>query len=197
MRILTDRTIHKFNPTTIFFPLFQQYHLVNIVPCQPVRCSDYQTFYLSSRNSVSQTVQTRPVQAGATAAVIPEDIILWQIPPLLADIAHQTLQLLFNGLSLGLSQGRDSGINSYSHVAPPGWSSVFGLFRRFELSPGLRDRLDPIGSVRLDILVLPDEFSTVVSWLPPHSDFSDAEYIFFSMEEVRNRNGRRQWFSRN
>jgi hypothetical protein len=196
MGILADRTIQKLDLTTIFLPFFHQQHLVNIVPSQTIRLGHHKAIDLSGCDSVSQTVQTRPVEARTTATIISKDVLPWQIPPLLADIAHQPFQLLFDRLGLGLAQGRDPCINRYSHIAPPDSFSSVSL-RQSELSPALRDRLGPIGSGRLEIPVLPDGFSTGVSWLPPHSDSSDAEYTFCSVSEVRNRNGRRQWFSCN
>ena len=196
MGVLTDRAIQKFHLTTIFLPFFQQQHLVNIVPSQTIRHCHHKAVDLSGCYSVSQAVQTRPVEASATVAIISKDVLSRQIPSLLVDISHQPFQLLFDRLGLGLTQGRDPCINRYSHVAPPGSFASVSL-RQSERSPVLRDRLDPIGSVRSGIPVLPDRFSTGVSWLPPHSDFSDAEYTFCSVSEARNRNGRRQWLSRN
>jgi hypothetical protein len=196
MRVLADRAIQEFDLTTIFFPFFQQQHLVNIVPRQTIRCRYHNTVDLSGSDSVSQVIQTRPVEACATVAIISKDVLLRQIPSLLADIGHQPFQLLFDCLGLDLALGRDPGINCYLHVAPPG-PSVSDSLRQSEQSLISVDRLDPIGSVRLDTLAHRDGSSTGVSWLPPHSDSSDTEYIFCSVVEERNRSGRRQWLSRN
>ncbi len=194
MGILADWAIQKLNLTTIFLPFFQQQHLVNIVAGQTIRLGHHKAINLSGCNFVSQSVQTRSIETGAAMTVISKDVLPRQFPSLLLDIGHQPLQLLFDRLGLGLAQGRDPCINRYSHVVPPG-SVASGSPRRSGLSPARRERLGPIGSVRWGIPVLPDRFSTGVSWLPPHSDSSDAEYTFCSVSEARNRIGRRQWFS--
>jgi hypothetical protein len=196
MGILADWAIQKLDLTTIFLPFFQQQHLVNIVAGQTIRLGHHKAINLSGCDFVSQSVQTRSIETSAAMTVISKDVLPRQFPSLLLDIGHQPLQLLFDRLGLGLAQGRDPCINRYSHVVPPG-SVASGSLRPSGLSPALRERLGPIGSVRWGIPVLPDRFSTGVSWLPPHSDSSDAEYTFCSVAEARNRNGRRQWFSCN
>jgi hypothetical protein len=196
MGILTDWTIQKLDLTTIFHPFFQQHQLVNIIPGQTIRRSDHKAVNLPSRDLISQPIQTRPVEASATMTIISKDVLARQLPSLLADITHQPFQLLFDRLGLRLTQGRDPRINRYSHVAPPDSFGSVSL-RPSELSPARRERLGPTGSVRSGIPVLPVGFSTGVSWLPPHSDSSEAEYTFCPVAEMRNRNGRRQWFSRN
>jgi hypothetical protein len=194
MGILAHRTFQKFNPTSVLFQFFQQQHLMNVVPSQAVwGCYD-NTVNFSAGDPIPQPVQTRSIEGCPTETIIPKNVLLWQLPPLLTDIGSQPFQLLFNCLSLSLALSRYPGIYRYPHVAPPGLSAS-GSFRRNELSPAPRDRPDPTGFARLGTPAPSDKFSTGVSWLPPHSDSSDAEYNLSSVAGMRNRNGRRDQFS--
>ncbi len=196
MRILAHRTVQKFDPTSIFLQLFQQQHLVNIVPSQAIWGRHHDAVYLPSGDAIPQSIQTWPVKGCPAETIISEDIFNRQFPALLIGIGHQPFQLLFNRLSLCLTLGRYPRINRYSHAAPPGRFVSDPVWRN-ELSLVLTNKLDPTGSVRLGTPVPSGEFSTGVSWLPPHSDSSDAEYTFSPVTGMRNRNGRRDQFSSN
>ena len=98
MRVLTDRSIQKLNSTTTGLQFFQQEHLVNVISCQPIRRRNDNTINLPGSGSISQLVQARTVEAGATITIIAKDMLLLQLPSLLLDIVHQAFQLLFDGL---------------------------------------------------------------------------------------------------
>jgi hypothetical protein len=194
MGILAHGTFQKFNPATVPFQFFQQQHLVNVVPSQAVWGCHRNTVNFSGGDPIPQPVQTWSVEGCPAETIIPKNVLLWQFPPLLTDIGSQPFQLLFNRLSLCLALSRYPGINRYPHVVPPGLSAS-GSFRRNELSPAPTDRPDPTGFARLGTPAPSGKFSTGVSWLPPHSDSSDAEYTLSSVAGMRNRNGRRDQFS--
>jgi hypothetical protein len=188
--ILADRTIQKFNPATNFLPLFQQQHLVNIVPCQTIWRSDHNAVYFPCNHPVPQAVQAWPVQVCTADPIIPKNVFWLQYPALLFNIGHQAFQLLLNGLCLCLMLGRYSRIDRYLHAAPPVLAAS-GFPRRSEQFPISTGTLDPIGSAHPDTPAFPVGFSTGVSWLPPHSELSGVEYTL-SVTGARDRSERRQ-----
>ncbi len=193
MRIMTERPLQKFELTVAFLPLFHQQHLMNIIPSQTIWRSDHHAVNFPSRYPISQAIQSRPVQVGSADRLISKDIFRRQFPPFLRYIGQQPFQLLFNGLGLSLMLSRYSRIDRYSHKAPP-VPPASGFPRGNERFPRSNDRLDPSGLVHPNTLSLPVARSTVASWGPPHLSFSSVEASPDMVAEVRNRNGRRQWF---
>jgi hypothetical protein len=69
---------------------------------------------------VAEPIQTRPIQSGATVAIVTIDMLFGQLPVgLRRDSRLQTLELLVNRLGLLLPCGRDPGVECHVHGLPP------------------------------------------------------------------------------
>jgi hypothetical protein len=71
------------------------------VPRQAVRRGDDDHVELGSRHLVTQSIEARPLQARATVAVIPKDVLLPQHPVrMAADVRPEQMHLLLDRLRL-------------------------------------------------------------------------------------------------
>jgi hypothetical protein len=82
MGVLAHRPLQEVDLAAMPLQLLQQHHLVHVVAGQPVGGGDEHAVQRRCRHRVAQPVQTRPLQARATVAVVAEDVLLPQVPPL-------------------------------------------------------------------------------------------------------------------
>jgi len=96
---------------------------MHIVARQSVGISDQHPIHLRCPDRISQAIQARSVQAGSTVTVVAEGIRHGQFPALIADMGPQSIQLLLDGLGVGLTLGRHPNINRKTHGSPPARSA--------------------------------------------------------------------------
>ena len=123
MGIIAHRTIQELNTTAMALQFFQDQSLMDVLAGQTVWRSDQYQFKLGHGCPITQAVQTGTVQLGPAVAIIPKDVLLGQTPPLSGNVGSQTFQLLFYGLRLLLTLGRDTNIDGDIHLLLP----PFGL----------------------------------------------------------------------
>src|SRR6266498_4908565 len=170
---------------------------MDIFAGQPIRVGEQDPIEFREGDSIAQAIQAGASQLRATVAIIAEDILGCQRPALGLDIGPQALELLLNGLCLGLPLGGHTHIDSYSHDAPPAWldgqpqtrgpksvgrycSIAEGTGRR---DPNELDHREPRGT--------DGGCSIDVSWVPPRREVSSAGYPETSGAVGRERSGRR------
>src|SRR3982751_1806492 len=95
--------------------LLEQQNLVGVAPRQTVGAQ-----YRDMRNGavadgVTQGVEAGSVEAGATVALIPEDVFLCDLESCSCGPAPQGGELAVNGLLALLALGRDAGIEGGAH----------------------------------------------------------------------------------
>ena len=73
---------------------------------------------------IPQAIQARPIEGGATLAIITENILRSHRLPLAVDVRGEARNLLVNRLCQRLPLGRYAGIDGCSHTCPP---SVVGV----------------------------------------------------------------------
>src|SRR5215813_1119801 len=173
MWILAHRTVQEFHPTAAALPFFDQYHLIDVVARQPVWIGEQHTIQDAAFHAIAESVQTRTIQIGSAVAVIPENVVRRQRLALQLQMLSQSLQLLFNRLSLGLTVGRYSQINRSLHISPPfpleGETKPVdrGPSRLVESIPGDLGRLRPTAARHSLSAETDDGLSTVASFAPP------------------------------
>jgi len=100
---------------------FHDEYLMHVLAGQPVWSGDQHLFKLAKGCMIPQPIQTRALEVGTTEAIIAVDVGFRQVPVrLLRHMGQQSFHLLFDGLRLLLSSGRDTGIQGYFHDRPPG-----------------------------------------------------------------------------
>src|SRR5713101_1197250 len=176
MWVLAHGPLQEVDLAVMPLQLLQQHHLVHVVAGQPVGGGDEHAIQRRCRYCVAQPVQSRPLQARATEAVVAEDVLLPQVPPLPGMRRHmrpQALQLLFSALGLGLPCRRDARVHANPLHGPPPASllgSSASLVRPphpWPPTPGSPDMRGPSVAARLEGRTSAGECATAVSWLPP------------------------------
>jgi hypothetical protein len=80
MGVLAHGPLQEVDLAAMPLQLLQQHHLVHVGAGQPVGGGDEHAVQRRCRYGVAQPVQTRPLQARATEAVVAEDVLLPQVP---------------------------------------------------------------------------------------------------------------------
>ncbi len=119
VRILAHRPVKEFNRCAVSLQLLDQQHLVHVVACQPVRRGDQDAIQPGTRGDVAQAVQAGTPQAGAAVAVVTKNVLRREVPAACRGMGAQAVELLLNGLRLGLAPARDPGIGGYLHDGSP------------------------------------------------------------------------------
>src|SRR5689334_548999 len=119
MRVLAHRAIEEAHLAAMPLQLLQQQDLKNVIAGQTVRRGDDHQVKAAGGGAVTQAVETRTPQRGATVAVITKDMVEGHVPALLARVALQALNLLLDRLGLRLALRRNPGIERHPHGHPP------------------------------------------------------------------------------
>jgi hypothetical protein len=98
MWIITHRSIQKLDLAPLALQLLQNQGLVDILPSQTIGCSNQDQFKLSHSCPITEAVQARAAQLGATVSVVSENMFFAQDPSLSDDVSAQAFQLLLNRL---------------------------------------------------------------------------------------------------
>ena len=106
LRIASHRPIQEDHLATGALELLQQHHELDVVARQAVRIGDQHLGDLAYPHRIAQPIQARAVERRPAAAVIAEDALARQHHTLAAQMSAQPLELLLDGLRLGLALGR-------------------------------------------------------------------------------------------
>src|SRR5262245_42966426 len=93
---------------------------MDIITRQPIRIGDEDAVELSQRGEVAKPVEARPSQRCTGIAVVAEDAVFGERPSAVSGDASQSVELLIDGLGLGLTLSRDADVDRDSHRSPPG-----------------------------------------------------------------------------
>src|SRR5262245_39818729 len=119
MWYLSPRLIEEPDATARLFELFQQDHLMDIVAGQPIWTGNDDPVQRGLFEPIPQAIQSRPIEGGATIAIITENILRAYSLTLTVYVRGEARNLLFNRLCQRLPLGRYAGIEGRSHTCPP------------------------------------------------------------------------------
>ena len=88
---------------------------MHIVAGQPVGRRDEDAIELAERHPIAQPLEARPLETGATIAVIAEDVLGRHCPTLREGMRLQALHLLDQSVGLGLALRRHARIDPDPH----------------------------------------------------------------------------------
>src|SRR5262245_1417405 len=108
MRILTHRPLQKLDLAATPLEFFEQEHLVDVVARQSIWRGDQQTIELMPVDRIPQAIEAGPTQMRSTVAVVPKDMVVYQVFVLLREEHTESIQLLLNGLLLHLVGRRNA-----------------------------------------------------------------------------------------
>ena len=121
LRVVGERPVGELDPAAAALQLLQKQDLVDGVAGQPVGVGDEDAVELGRRGEVAELVEAGATQRRPGVPVVAEDVVILERPLALRDAAAQAVELLVDGLRLGLALGRDPGVDRGSHRHPPGW----------------------------------------------------------------------------
>jgi hypothetical protein len=119
VRVLGHRPVEEHDATAMLLQLLEEEHLMDIIPRQPIRISDEDLVERGHGRPIAEPVQAGALERGAAVAVVTEDVLLEQRPAVGLEMRPQPVDLLLDGLRLGLSLGRDAHIDGDSHRCSP------------------------------------------------------------------------------
>jgi len=119
MGVLAHGTFQKLHLAAAAFECFPQDHWVDGVARQAIRSRDQDHIQLPIADAITQAIQSWPIQAGATAAIIAKNMGLGDSPLALLKGVLELIKLLFDGLGLSLVGRGNAEIQSNSHLGPP------------------------------------------------------------------------------
>ncbi len=171
--IVTHGPIQELDLTAIPVQFFDQQHLVHVLPCQPIRCSHQHQLNTAQGNLIAQPIQPRTIQPCPAVAIVAIDVLVGQVPLLLANnMCTQPLQLLLNRLRLLLATRRNADIQCNFHFVPP--LDVMMQAQSLWYPPSSNSeetgRHNPSGAARLAVRPGCDSLPIAVSWFLPSSD---------------------------
>src|SRR4051794_40105996 len=113
MRILAHGPVEKPHLTAMSLQLLQQQDLMDVVARQTVWRGDDHQIETAVGGAVPQAIEPWPPQRSAAVAVITKDMLKRYVQALLARVARQALNLLFDRLGLRLALWRYPGIERH------------------------------------------------------------------------------------
>ena len=94
-------------------------YTMDIVSSQPIGTGDDDPVQRGLFEPIPQAIQPRPIEGGATIAIITENILRAQSLTLAGYVRGEARNLLFNRLCQRLTLGRHAGIDGRSHTCLP------------------------------------------------------------------------------
>jgi hypothetical protein len=86
--ILAHGMIDKLNQASASFQFFYQEHLMHIVACQSVGCSDHHAVKFGTSNLIPQTIKSWSSQTSSAVAIIAKNVVV--TPPPVMRLAMET-----------------------------------------------------------------------------------------------------------
>src|SRR5262249_15001893 len=115
-----DGTVEELHNTPEALQLLEQEHLVHILARQAIRGGDEDALHLGGRDRIPKRIQAGTAEGRGAGAVVTKHQALGRRPcSALLDPSAETVELLVNGLGVGLALARDAGIQSDRHGCPP------------------------------------------------------------------------------
>ncbi len=167
MGVVAHGPIHKFHKASSPLKLLNEEHLMYIITSKPIRGRDDDAIKGRASYLLSQSIKTWSAQLGPAVSIITEDMLLLPGPTLGLMIGSQPVELLFDGVGLCLSVGRNADVDRDVHSDSPG-NSIPGESEGLALHSieAVVGRLDPIASGHQVSQWWSVEGSTVVfSWM--------------------------------
>jgi hypothetical protein len=165
--ILLHRAFQKVDITTQFFHLLDQQYLMHIFTRQSIRCGYQDQLESCHAGGISQTIQSRTIELGPRVTIVAIHMLRSQLPiGILNYCLLQSLNLLFNALTLHLTVGRYSGINGDLHGHSPEWVIPGDVAPQSAPSSSAEetDRYNPNEVAHRNILRLRDELAILFSF---------------------------------
>ena len=120
--VLGHRPVEELDAAAVPLQLLEEENLVDVVAGQPVGVGDEDAVVPGQGGLVPQPVQAGPPQGCAGVAVVPEDVLLRDLPTPAGGQLPQPIELLVDCLGLGLALGRDADVHGGTHRSPPSGS---------------------------------------------------------------------------
>jgi hypothetical protein len=119
--ILTHWPFHTLDGAAMRVQFLDEQNVVHVLARESIWRGDNHPVELGQRRPVAQLVESWSAQARAAVTGSAEDLLLSDRFTLCVDVGLQALQLVLNGVRLGLSagRGRDTGVEGNTHQLPP------------------------------------------------------------------------------
>ena len=114
MWVVTHRAIQKLDLAPIPLQFIQHDHLLDIVAGEAVGRRHQHPIPFVVADRIPQMIQVGAVELGAAPVIVPKDVLLLYLPPLLVGVGAEPVQLRLNRLRLRLVERRHAGIDRYS-----------------------------------------------------------------------------------
>ena len=114
VRVAGHRAVEELDAAALGLQLLEQEGLVDEVAGQPVGVGQEDRVEGGHGRRVAEAVEAGPLERGAAVAVVTEDVRLGELPAPVPGVFPEPLDLLVDGLGLGLPLGRDSSHRSRS-----------------------------------------------------------------------------------
>lgn len=103
--VVGDRMVEEGDGTTGPAELLEDQYLIGITSGKPVRAENSNDVDLAIAHGVSERIETRPVQAGAAEALVPQDVTVGQFVSGVPGPGPEGVKLTVNGLLTFLALG--------------------------------------------------------------------------------------------
>jgi len=130
--IIGNWPVDKFDATAMALEFLHQQHLMNVVASETIGIGDEDVIELSERSEIAELVESGSSEGGSGVAIVAEDAILGERPLAIRRELPEAIELLFDGLGLGLTLGRDPHVNRNPHDRTPDEGQRRRQRRRFE-----------------------------------------------------------------
>src|SRR4051794_12934516 len=172
MGILAHRAVQKLDDATGLRKFVQQQDLMGVIAGEAIGGGEQQAVEDPGGDLLAESFQAGAVQGRTAEAVVAEDEIVSENPALSLGMDAQAIQLLVNGLGLGLVLRRNAHIQSNTHQIPPVRESLRGsppegAARGAGGCPAGSGRPDPSAARHSPAPAIGAALSTAVSWAPP------------------------------
>ena len=115
IRVIRDRVLQERHLAARPAELLEQQNLVSVAPRQTIGAQHRDEVDSAVADGVAQGVEAGSVEAGATVALVTEDVLLRELAPSSRGPAPQGGELAADGLLAFLALGRDAGIEGGAH----------------------------------------------------------------------------------
>jgi hypothetical protein len=119
VRVLGHRPVEELDAAAVLLQLLKDEHLMDIVSRQSIRIGDEGLLERGHGRPIAEAVEAGPLERGPAVTVVTEDVPLSERPASGLEMRPQPVDLLFDGLCLGLPPGRYTYIDRDSHRCSP------------------------------------------------------------------------------
>jgi hypothetical protein len=94
---------------------------VDVIPRQPIGIGDEDAIELGKGGEIAKPIEAGSSQRSSGVTVVAEDVIFRKLVLAISGSASQPVELLIDGLGLGLALCRNPDVDRDSHRLPPGF----------------------------------------------------------------------------